>query len=391
MAKKPKEEKSIVTRLFDMAKAEDDFTYVYDEEDTDQENFLVPQYHFRTGISAIDIILGEGGFASSKISEIYGPNKSGKSELAQAVVEKFLIDNPDGIVQYFDQETALDDKKFRQIPIFKCGRLIVRKGKSMEKCFKSIENTAKMLKAEGIKRPILYVFDSVASIETEEEIKKEIGKTTFAPQARVLSSALRKIRGILLNTNAHLMLVNQTRDKPGEMFNTNDSACGNAIKFYADYRIKMANIGIFRFSAKKKGAEDSGPDGFKILVTTIKNKRATPVRKVEAILMFHPIAGFRSGLNDMWTLWYELKRWGLLKAVKTGGWHALVTASGKSEPMTRREWLDFYIGSLDSKDSAKIKPDSQLGEALREYESIVMDSKLKFSDDDDDEEPGDED
>jgi RecA/RadA recombinase len=234
------------------------------------------------------------------------------------------------------------------------------------------------LEKEKIRRPILYVFDSVASIETEEELKKEIGKTTYAPQARILSQALRKIRGVLLHTDAHLLLVNQTRDKPGEMFNTNDSACGNAIKFYSDYRIKMNNVGIFRFAAKKKNEEDAGPDGFKIQVTTIKNKRATPVRKVEVPLIFHSIGGFRSGLSDVWSLWYELKKYDILKTVKTGGWHSLVTASGKSDPMTKSEFLSLYTSSIDSVASGKINPTSQIAEAIREYSSRIMDSKASF-------------
>ena len=387
MSKKEKDKPDLMSRILEQANKDDDYVYVYNAEE--QENFLIPSHHYRTGISVIDTILGEGGFASSKISEIYGPNKSGKSELAQAVVEKFLVDHPDGIAQYFDQETALDDKKFQQIPIFGCGRLIVRKGKTMEKCFKSIQDTATILEKEKIRRPILYVFDSVAAIETEEESKKEIGKSTFAPQARVLSQALRKIRGVLLHTDAHLLLVNQTRDKPGEMFNTNDSACGNAIKFYADYRVKMNNIGIFRFSNKKKGEEDSGPDGFKIQVTTIKNKRATPVRKVEVPLLFHSVGGYRSGLSDVWSLWYELKKWDILKTVKTGGWHSLVTASGRSEPMTRSEFLKLYSDSIDSSSSGRISETSKLAEAIREYSSKIMDSKVTFGageDDDDGEE-----
>ncbi len=388
MSKKEKEKPDLMSRILDQAVKDDDYVYVYNSEEKD--NFLIPSHHYRTGISVIDTILGEGGFASSKISEIYGPNKSGKSELAQAVVEKFLIDHPDGIAQYFDQETALDDKKFKQIPIFGCGRLIVRKGKSMEKCFTSIQDTATILEKEKIKRPILYVFDSVASIETEEELSKAIGKTTYAPQARVLSSALRKIRGVLLHTDAHLLLVNQTRDKPGEMFNTNDSACGNAIKFYADYRVKMNNIGIFRFSTKKKGEEDSGPDGFKIQVTTVKNKRATPVRKVEVPLLFHSVGGFRSGLSDVWSLWYELKKWDILKTVKTGGWHSLVTGSGKSEPMTRFEFMKMYSESIDSTSSGRIKENTQLAEAIREYSSMIMDSKIKFGGGGEDDDEGDD-
>jgi len=376
MSKKEKEKPDLMSRILDQATKDDDYVYVYNS--GEQDNFLIPSNYYRTGISVVDTILGEGGLASSKISEIYGPNKSGKSELAQAVVEKFLIDHPDGIAQYFDQETALDDKKFQQIPIFGCGRLIVRKGKSMEKCFSSIQDTATILEKEKIRRPILYVFDSVASIETEEELKKEIGKTTYAPQARILSQALRKIRGVLLHTDAHLLLVNQTRDKPGEMFNTNDSACGNAIKFYSDYRIKMNNVGIFRFAAKKKNEEDAGPDGFKIQVTTIKNKRATPVRKVEVPLIFHSIGGFRSGLSDVWSLWYELKKYDILKTVKTGGWHSLVTASGKSDPMTKSEFLSLYTSSIDSVASGKINPTSQIAEAIREYSSRIMDSKASF-------------
>lgn len=381
------ETESFIGQIMADGEKEDDFIYRYEGSDDDADNFLVPQFYFRSGISVIDIIVGEGGFASSKISEIFGPNKSGKSELAQLVVEKFLFDNPDGIVQYFDQETALDDKKFKQNPIFRCGRLIVRKGKTMEGCFNSIKKTASVLEKTKSTRPVLYVFDSIASIETEEEAKKEIGKSTYAPQARVLSTALRKIRGILLKTNAHLLLINQIRDKPGEMFNTTDSACGNAIKFYADYRIKMVNIGGFKF----KTEAGTPPDGFKIQITTVKNKRVVPMRKVEVPLLFHRVAGFRSGLSDIWSLWDAFKDHGFLKKYKSGGTYVFATEreDWSKQVIRKIDFIRIYTDSLVGDQETKkmtsvIDPSSIIGEGVKFLENAIMSAPPESDDEEDD-------
>ena len=368
---KEKEQKDPLLESLIGSGKDDDYLFVYNSDEDADGNFLVPKFFFRTGVTPIDLIIGEGGFASSKISEVYGPPKSGKSELAQSVVSAFLVDNPTGIAVYFDQETAIDDKKLRTDPIFGCGRLIVRKSKTLEGIFKTIKRTVNELVKSGTERPVLYVIDSVAATETEEERgSEEIGSKQWASQARVLSTGLRQIRGKLLDTNAHLLVVNQVRLKPGEMFSTQDSACGEALKFYADYRLKMVNIGGYKLGSSKKG-ESKPPDGYKIVVQTVKNKRVTPMRKVTVPLLFSRHFGLESGLSDVFGMWENMKAAGVIMKHKSGGWFKLRDEK-EEDPFQKAGFIDLYRASID--EQGKVIPESSLGRSIVRLESILFPS-----------------
>lgn len=366
---------SLMEKLMVTATKDDDFCFNYGS-DSDH-NFLIPKYHFRTGIEVLDTILGNGGLASSKITELYGPNKSGKSELAQVIAATFLNDFQDGIVMYFDQETALDDKKLMARPIYKCGRMILRKGKNLESCFNAMIKAAETLVADKVERPILFIFDSVAATGTKEEMENEVGKIIMAGQARVLSVGLRKIRGILLQTNAHLICVNQIRQKPGQMFGSAESACGEALKFYSDYRIQCVNIGGYWLSGGKSGKGSS--DGYVIQYRTMKNKRATPNRKVEVPLMFSANGGMSSGLSDPWAIYMALSQYKII--VARGG---ILHSKHFEQPFKKSDWLGMYRDSLVP-GSTKIVPDSSIARAIEELRGKVMDpSSVEVSDEADD-------
>lgn len=362
-SKKGAEEGLSLDKMKAILRVDSDFCFVYGDEDSEDQ--MKSHFNFRTGLTVVDAIIGEGGLGSGKISEIYGPNRSGKSELAQKTAETFLEDYPKGIVVYFDEETSLDDKKLDQCPIFQCGRMIIKKAANMEAGFNSIINMMDALIASKHKDPVLIIFDSIASMATKEEHDNAVGKVTVAGQARVLSVALRKIRGKVRQTNAHLIFVNQVRSKVGGMSfgDKSESACGEALKFYSDYRIKMANIGSYRF------ASGGTPDGFKIKIKTIKNKRVPPLREVEVPLMFTAIGDSKSGMSEVWSLYDTMK---LEKAITVKGGNCSI--KGLPDTFKKLDWPNVL----------KLSDKAVTDEIKRALES-VMGRKGDKEDDDEDE------
>lgn len=310
-----------------------DFCFVFGDDDCDEQ--MTSTYHYSTGLTVVDAIIGEGGFGSGKISEVYGANRSGKSELAQRTMEHFLTHYPSGLGVYFDEETSLDDKKMAQSPVFRSGRLLVKKSENMEAAFNSIIKMMEYLIKGKIDQPVLIVFDSVAAMATKEEMANDLGKVVVAGQARVLSMALRKIRGMIRKTNAHILFINQTRNKVGGMsFGSNiESACGEALKFYSDYRLKLSNLGSYRFG--KGGA----PDGYKIQVKTVKNKRVAPLKEVNVPLLFHSFGDPQSGFSEIWSVYDMAKEHALIKVI---GGNARLKGAAKEDTFKRPQWPDKF-------------------------------------------------
>lgn len=360
---KTKKESTYFESITKVLAEQSDFCFVMGDDDSLEQ--LKSSYHYRTGISVIDMILGEGGFGSGRMSEVYGVNRSGKSELAQCTVAQFLEDFPDGIAVLFDEETALDDKKLAQWPIFSSSkRLIVKKSASMEDGFNSVIKMLKILIKDSIKVPVLIVFDSVAAMPTKEETEVDLGKKVIGAQARVLSEALRKVRGLLRQTNAHAMFVNQTRNKIGGMGGS-DSACGEALKFYADYRLKLTNIGSYRFVT---GGE---PAGFKIEVKTTKNKRVSPLRVVQVPLLFNRVGEARSGLSEAWSMYDMLRDKKLSRAA--GGKISIPGTEFKS--FEKKDW------------PALLREHRQgLGETIEKLRQLIMSEVAQLEEDEEDDE-----
>lgn len=366
--KKIKDGKIDITSVKAIMAAGSDFCFVFGDDECDEQ--MASTFHYSTGLTVIDAIIGEGGFGSGKISEVYGANRSGKSELAQGAMEHFLNEFPDGLGIYFDEETSLDDKKMAQSPVFRSGRLIVKKSENMESAFNSIIKMMEYLIKSECDQPVFIVFDSVAAMATKEEMANELGKVVVAGQARVLSMALRKIRGMIRKTNAHIMFINQTRNKVGgKSFGSNiESACGEALKFYSDYRLKMSNLGAYRFG--KGGA----PDGYKIQVKTIKNKRVAPLKEVNVPLLFHDFGDGKSGFSEIWSLYDMAKEHDLIKV--TGG-NARLKGAAKEDTFKRPMWPDLVRA-----DSSDIKAISM------ELCSSIMMSNAASDDDEEEEDDG---
>lgn len=310
-----------------------------------EDTFITPKYHFSTGVRAIDTVIGEGGFASGKISEIFGAERSGKTELVQRTNEQFLLDYPTGIAIYYDQELSIDDKKLEGSAWIGCDRLMVSVANTAEDLFNDIEKKVKHIYNNGIEVPILISLDSLAAVETKAEAAGEVGDAHVAPLARVMSAALKKIKPVLMKTNAHLMVINQVRDNiGGGPFTSNSTPGGRALKFYADYRIRVSKVGNFHY--RKLKDKKPPPDGFIASFMTAKNKRVAPDREIEVPLVFRDGDWGRSGLNDCWGVFQVLQK---AKAFSVGGgYYSLKGKADDGTPLKeianfeKVEWPGIY-------------------------------------------------
>ena len=236
-----------------MAKC-DELSYV-DFEQEDPENAMI----IRSGIQPLDWMLG-GGLRGGRMTEIFGPNKSAKTEIVRAFSENFLTDYPDSKVWYYDQEFALNEAILRKYPVFKAldpsgrKRFASFRADTMEVFFSVLFKSFKAAIQAGATRiPLLIVLDSFPALRPKVEIESDdFAKVIMMAQARISSECLPKLRGFLAKTGVHFMIVNQTRDKPNQpAFVEQESPGGNAIKFYSDYRLITKPISRFSFSKGK--------------------------------------------------------------------------------------------------------------------------------------------
>lgn len=318
--------------------------FVYGNEAGD--HYLKPKFHISTGNTLLNAIVGEGGLGTGRVSEFYGPNRSGKSEAAQCTVCEFLTQYPDGLAWYFDQELAIDEKKMNARPMLKSNRLTIGYLPTIEKLFAKVEKLLQKIKEAKYDIPILIVIDSIAMMESDGQAKKTIGQVQQPGSgAKAMSECLRKIKPVIQGTNAHLLIVNQIRKSIGDdQHGEDESPMGEALKFACDYRISFKQQGQFWFRAKDK--EDKMPsDGFFIRCHTIKNKRVPPNRTVILVILYHPLRG---GLSDAWSLFEHLKKAEIMGV--TGATYSLRFAPHKTDGLlkfTRSEWPTVFIEQRD--------------------------------------------
>ena len=352
--------------------------FVYGSDAGDE--FFRPRYHVPTGNKMLDAIIGEGGFGTGRISEIFGPNRSGKSEIAQRTVANFLTTFEDGLAWYFDQELALDEKKLAANPILKSDRLTIGFCDTIQKLFAKVEKLLVKIKEAKYDIPILIVIDSIAVMESDAQAKKQIGEVQQPGSgAKAVSEALRKIKPIIQGTHAHLMVINQRRKAiGGDPYAEDESPMGEALKFACDYRIHVEQYMQFWFRDADK-TNKLPPDGFYILAHTIKNKRVPPNRKVWLVILYHPMHG---GLNDEWSAWRlfhkELKWFG-----GGSGNYTLRVGPHKTDDLLRfkrPEWPTIYKTEA-----------VRIGTRIREWEDrIMLRGEMNITEVEEGEEPADD-
>jgi recombination protein RecA len=260
------------------------------------DGVVAPVDSIPTGALSLDFALGIGGIPRGRVTEVYGPESSGKTTLCLHIIAE--AQKTGGLAAFIDAEHAMDVNYAKKLGVDTANLLLSQPDFGEQ----ALEITDTLVRSNALD---IIVIDSVAALVPRSEIEGEMGDATMAVQARLMSQALRKLTGAISKSKTAVVFINQLRSKIGVMFgNPETTTGGNALKFYASVRLD-----IRRIAAIKEGNDVIGN---RTKVKIVKSKVAPPFKEVEFDILYNEGISKTGDLVDLAT------NLGMVK--KSGAW-----------------------------------------------------------------------